>query len=245
MVKLIVRIDDVHERMNWDNFQFFTDLLLKRGLTAILGVIPKCEDPKLIVSEPAEEFWPHITSLASAGFKISQHGFRHVYDSSGDTMLLGNTRSEFAGLSYEKQINRLSYGKKLLEEKGFSIDTFMAPGHSFDLTTVNCLKELGFKYITDGYNIWPYSVNGLKFIPQLFSSPHGFGSGVFTTCLHLDGLSLQQMELIAHRLNHYEVIPFQQAIDIVPPVYIPQNISQNITRSLVRGFRGMRKLVKK
>ena len=184
MVKLIIRIDDVHERMNWYNFKFFTDLLLKRGMTAVLGVVPKCEDSKLIVSEPAEEFWPHITSLESEGFKISQHGFRHVYDSNGHTLLLGNTRSEFAGLSHETQMNRLSCGKRLLEEKGFSIDTFMAPGHSFDLTTVNCLKELGFKYITDGYNIWPYSENGLKFIPQLFSSPHGLSFGVYTTCLH-------------------------------------------------------------
>lgn len=245
MVKLIVRIDDVHERMNWDNFQFFTDLLIKRGMTAILGVVPKCEDPKLIVSEPAEEFWPHISSLASAGFKISQHGFRHVYDSSGDTMLLGNTRSEFAGLSYEKQMNKLSYGKKLLEEKGFSIDTFMAPGHSFDLTTVNCLKELGFKYITDGYNIWPYSANGLKFIPQLFSSPHGLSSGVYTTCLHLDSLNLQQMKLLVHQLDRYKVISFQEATGIAHPAYIPQNISQFVSRSLVRGYRGLRSLAKK
>ncbi|MDB9997738.1 hypothetical protein OAE05_05255, partial [Gammaproteobacteria bacterium] len=116
----------------------------------------------------------------------------------------------------------------------------MAPGHSFDMTTVQCLKELGFKYITDGYNIWPYSVNGLKFIPQLFSSPHGLRFGVFTTCFHLDGLSMQQMELIAHQLDRYKVISFQEAIDIEPPVYIPQNISQNISRRLVLGFRGLK-----
>ena len=91
MVKLIVRIDDVHERMNWDNFEFFTDLLLSRGLTAILGVVPKCEDKKLIVSESAGGFWQRIESLEMAGFKISQHGFRHVYDSNGTTILLGNT----------------------------------------------------------------------------------------------------------------------------------------------------------
>ncbi len=245
MVKLIVRIDDVHERMNWDNFQFFTDLLLKRDMTAILGVVPKCEDPKLIVSEPAEEFWSHIASLESAGFKISQHGFRHVYDSNGDTMLLGNTRSEFAGLSYEMQMNRLSYGKRLLEEKGFSIDTFMAPGHSFDLTTVNCLKELGFKYITDGYNLWPFSLHGLKFIPQLFSSPHGLSFGVYTTCLHLNSLSFQQMELLVRQLDRYKVISFQEAASEAHPRYISQNISQFISRSIVYGFRGLRSLIKK
>ena len=245
MIKLVVRIDDVHERMNWDNFEFFTDLLLSRGLTAILGVVPKCEDKKLIVSESAGGFWQRIESLEMAGFKISQHGFRHVYDSNGATILLGNTRSEFAGLSYQTQLKRLSSGKRILEERGFSIDTFMAPGHSFDMTTVHCLKELGFKYITDGYNIWPYSVNGLKFIPQLFSSPHGLRFGVFTTCFHLDGLSMQQMELIALQLDRYKVISFQEAIDIEPPVYIPQNISQNISRRLVLGFRGLKGLVKK
>lgn len=243
MIKLVVRIDDVHERMNWANFEFFTDSLLSRGLTAILGVVPKCEDPKLLVSTSASGFWPRIESLEMKGFKISQHGFRHVYDSYGHTILLGNARSEFAGLSYQEQLIRLSSGKRLLEERGLSIDTFMAPGHSFDLTTVQCLRELGFKYITDGYNIWPYSVNGLKFIPQLFSSPHGLRSGVFTTCLHLDGLSLQQMELIVKQLDRYEIISFQEATDIAPPAYVPQNISQNITRYLVRGFRGLRGLI--
>lgn len=245
MVKLIIRIDDVHEKMNWKNFEFFTDLLLKRDLTAILGVIPKCEDSKLIVSTYANDFWPRIEKLVEAGFKISQHGFRHVYDSHGDTLLLGNTRSEFAGLSYKEQLNKLSNGKRLLEDRGLLIDTFMAPGHSFDLTTVKCLKELGFKYITDGYNLWPYSVNGLKFIPQLFSSPHGLNFGVFTTCIHLDSLSFEQMELIVHQLDRYDVIPFQEAVSMSHPVYIPQSISNYITRFFVRGFRGLRGLIKK
>jgi predicted deacetylase len=245
MVKLIIRIDDVHERMNWNNFEFFTDLLLKRGMTAILGVVPKCEDSKLIVSTPASDFWPRIEKLAEVGFKISQHGFRHVYDSHGDTIFLGNTRSEFAGLTYQEQLIRLSSGKRLLEERGFSIDTFMAPGHSFDMTTVHCLKELGFKYITDGYNLWPYSLNGLKFIPQLFSSPHGIRAGVYSTCFHLDGLSLQEMELIGRQLDRYEVIPFQEAVKIKPPAYIPQSISQYVTRCLVHGYRDLRSLVRK
>jgi hypothetical protein len=244
MVKLVVRIDDVHERMNWDNFEFFTDFLLSRGMTALLGVVPKCEDPKLIVSTSASGFWPRVESLAMAGFKISQHGFRHLYDSFGRTILLGNSRSEFAGLSCQEQLIRLSSGKRLLEERGFLIDTFMAPGHSFDLNTVHCLKELGFKNITDGYDIWPYSVNGLKFIPQLFSSPHGLSCGVFTTCFHLDRLSLHQIELITHQLDRYEIIPFQEAISITPPAYISQNVSQFITRSLVHGFRDLRSLIR-
>lgn len=68
-------------------------------------------------------------------------------------------------------------------------------------------------------------------------------SDLFTTCLHLDGLSLQQMELIVKQLDRYEIISFQEATDIAPPAYVPQNISQNITRYLVCGFRGLRGLI--
>ena len=120
--------------MNWQNFKFFTDMLIDSGLTAILGVIPQCEDRKLIVSDVEKSFWQYIDFLAKNGFKISQHGYRHLYDSSGETLLKGNFRSEFAGLSYEDQFHRLSKGKILLEQKGFLIDTFILP--SFKSSTL-------------------------------------------------------------------------------------------------------------
>lgn len=239
MIKLVVRIDDVHERMNWSNFEFFTDMLSSRGLTAILGVIPKCEDSKLQVAPAASEFWTRLRSLKHAGFKMAQHGYRHVYDTKAPTVLLGNNRSEFAGHSYEEQFRRLSVGKGLLEERGLSIDTFMAPGHSFDKTTIRCLKDLGFKYITDGYDLWPYSVGGIKFLPQLFSSPHGLHAGIYTTCLHLDRLSFRELKDIAQKLYRYDIIPFQEAVNIIPPFYVPQTVTQCLSRSFVSGYRSL------
>ena len=240
MAKLVIRIDDVHERMNWQNFEFFTEMLLNCGMTAILGIVPQCEDRKLIVSDTERSFWQRIEFLAMNGFKISQHGFRHLYDSSGDTVLKGNTRSEFAGLSFEDQFNRLSRGKKLLEQRGFSIDTFMAPGHSFDLNTLHCLRELGFKNVTDGYGIWPYHSHGLKFVPQLFSVPHGLNFGVYTTCFHLDSLDRTQIKLIFDSLSRHQVISFDEAANIEPPLESISNLSQHLTRVLIKGFRGLR-----
>ena len=245
MAKLVIRIDDVHERMNWQNFEFFTEMLLNCGMTAILGIIPQCEDRKLIVSDPERVFWQRIEFLAMKGFKISQHGFRHLYDSSGDTVLKGHSRSEFAGLSSKDQFTRLSRGKKLLEQRGFSIDTFMAPGHSFDLNTLKCLRELGFKNVTDGYGIWPYRSHELKFVPQLFSAPHGLNFGVYTTCLHLDSLDRTQIKLIFDSLSRYQVISFDEATDIEPPGQSISNLSQYLTHALVKGFRGFRSLIKK
>jgi hypothetical protein len=73
--------------------------------------------------------------------------------------------SEFAGISYDKQYEMLSYGKSILVRNGINTDLFMSPAHSFDRNTLKALKNLGFTKLTDGFGDKPYTKNGITFYP--------------------------------------------------------------------------------
>jgi predicted deacetylase len=72
----------------------------------------------------------------------------------------------------------IARGKELLRKKELATDIFMAPAHSYDKNTIKALGQLGFRYVTDGYSLFPYIIGSLKFIPCQSSKPVGglFGS---------------------------------------------------------------------
>ena len=245
MAKLIVRIDDIHEYMNWENFQILVEYLRKRNLTALLGVIPKCSDPKLIMSTVKADFWSEIKALQVDGFTIAQHGFEHLYNSFGSTIMFGHHRSEFAGLSYDEQLNKIYTGKKLLEERGLFTETFMAPGHSYDTITLQCLRDLGYKYITDGHEFWPYESNGLICVPQLFSAPHGLPVGVYTTCFHLDRLKQSDIWRLCEKLDRHEIISFTDATKFSRPKIFSHKASHGLAKILVKSYRKLSQISRK
>ncbi|MDC1510709.1 DUF2334 domain-containing protein [Gammaproteobacteria bacterium] len=219
MKKLILRIDDVSPFMDWDNFLYFVSKALIHGYSALLGVIPNCQDPKLCVRPPQEEFWPFIRGLRDRGFVVAQHGYTHHYDVIGESLLAGRDKSEFATHSYEVQLERLKLGQNFLSNQGLSTDIFMAPGHHFDSTTLDALCMLGFRYITDGFALYPFaeSRTGLIHVPQLFSKPHGLNFGVYTTCLHLDGLTKIDIDNLFDVLRRYAVTDFYTAAAFKAP----------------------------
>lgn len=59
----------------------------------------------------------------------------------------------------------------------------MAPAHTFDQTTLDCLEKLGFKYITDGYGHRKYQLNHITFLPCSISKGKKI-KGIDTICLH-------------------------------------------------------------
>ena len=52
--------------------------------------------------------------------------------------------------------------KKLLD-RGIETKLFMAPGHTFDKTTLRALKALGFTHVTDGFGDLPYVRSEMTF----------------------------------------------------------------------------------
>ena len=86
-------------------------------------------------------------------------------------------------------------GLRILDFHGIHPEIFMAPGHTFDRTTLKVLKELGFRYVTDGYGKRPYVRKGLTFLPISFLRSRLFsGKGYGTLVLHLNGASKKELE---------------------------------------------------
>jgi predicted deacetylase len=206
MPKFLIRLDDIHPRMNHDNFDRLINLLSKYTIQGILGVIPDNQDPKLMIQNEDLNFWNQVKVLEDKGYWIAQHGYQHIYDSNDGGILNLNKQSEFAGHSHAIQKDKMEAGKKILEQKGFSPTLFMAPSHSFDQTTLNVARELNYA-ITDGFGLWPKIKRGLLFIPQLFASPFHLGFGLYTICLHTDVMKEKDFVRLEEHLrknnNHY------------------------------------------
>lgn len=246
MRNLIIRIDDVHPKMNWENFKYLTGGMLNKNQTGLLGVIPDCKDPKLEHGKYQSDFWDYIRFLKSKGWTISQHGYQHVYDTQGKSILAGEDQSEFSTHDYKTQAMKIKLGKSILAKKGLSTDIFMAPGHHFDDITLTALKDSGFNYLTDGYAFYPFKFGstGLKFVPQLFARAHGLPFGIYTTCCHLDNMDIKQIDNFLDEILKFNIVSFEDAARHEHP-FGTESLSRKTAELLIYLYRKFGKIKSK
>lgn len=190
MTSYLIRMDDIHPNMNYDRFNTFCQLLDKYNIKPILGVIPNNKDKSLNIGEYIKDFFLKIKKLQENGYIVSLHGYEHKYSKKESGIMGINQYSEFAGLSYEEQNNKITKGLEILNSNGIKTDMFMAPAHSFDQNTINALVANGITMITDGFYLYPYFKEGIWYIPQQFWNYREIKfSGLFTFCFHLDTFS--------------------------------------------------------
>lgn len=149
--------------MNWEQWQKAMECI--GGAKCLFGVIPDCQDPDLMIDSPREDFWDYIKKLQEQGHTIAMHGLHHVFDSSVRGLVNNSAKSEFAGLPYEIQYEKIRKGKEIFLTKGIETDVFFAPAHSYDENTLKALAVNGFKYMSDGKSCKPYIWHGIKCIP--------------------------------------------------------------------------------
>ena len=215
-MKFIIRIDDISPTMNLENFDRIKHFLVSKNIRPIIGVVPDNQDENLKFSSKNEDFWPMIRNLKQLGWSIAQHGCHHKYSTVESGILKINNFSEFAGLSFKEQLKKIITGKNILIEQKIWEPIFMAPAHSFDDNTLKALKEADFKYVTDGYGLYPWSDRGLTFIPQLFSGFSNFGFGVYTVCIHLNELSEKEVDNVINQINgrEHKIIDLPSALNL-------------------------------
>ena len=206
MSRFIVRIDDVHKGMNFIRFDEFMTHLDLLSIKPIIGVIPNNHDQSLISENKIskEIFWKKIKFLFDSDkCDIALHGYDHVYVNKNRGLLKYGKKSEFSGLDYKTQYNKIKKGLDIFKEHGIKSNIFMAPSHSFDINTLKVLYDLGIQYVTDGFNLFPYKKFNIIFIPQLFASFKNFGFGLYSVCIHLDNLSESDyLKLKSDLINH-------------------------------------------
>ena len=91
----------------------------------------------------------------------------------------------------------------------------MAPAHSFDSNTLKALRDLGFEALTDGWGLYPYRLEGMILVPQLFSTPKPkLKGGVQTICLHTNNMSKGAISKIIGfiKANNNKFVDFKSLI---------------------------------
>lgn len=188
--RYLLRFDDLCPTMNWSKWDAIEPLLVAHGIRPILGVIPDNCDKKLMVAPAAPDFWDRVRGWQARGWSIGLHGYQHTYVNAEPGILRLNKQSEFAGLSYDEQYEKLRLGLAIFSREGVRADAWIAPAHSFDWVTVSALNALGLRIISDGFAFSPYrDSQGTTWIPQQFASMRPMPVGVWTFCYHPNGLS--------------------------------------------------------
>lgn len=240
-MKYIIRIDDITPGMNLLNFNILKDALTSLDIKPIIGVVPDNKDENLNIVNEDKNFWDTMRELKGLGWTIAQHGYRHEYVTRDAGLLEINKFSEFSGLGFQEQLSKIQSGKRILEENDIWEPVFMAPGHSFDKTTLAALEESNFKYITDGFGLYPWQENNLIFIPQIFSSFTSFGFGIYTVCLHINKLSDEQIQLLIQKIkeNKQNIIGLSEAVLYLRKPNLLENTLIFFVKHLLKMKRGL------
>lgn len=215
--RYLIRLDDIAPNMHWAHFERLTQSFATYRIRPLLGVIPDNCDPQLLAFPAcAGDFWNQMRKYQSLGWEIAQHGFQHLYVTHDRGLMGINGLSEFAGLPFDEQLDKLRLGQQILQEHGLRFETFMAPSHSFDELTLRALSELRFTTVTDGFAPQPYRDAGLTFIPQLFELPRPLPFGTHTFCLHLNVMNEAQVQRVERFIaeHHAQFITFPEARDL-------------------------------
>ena len=233
--KILIRIDDVCPTMNWKTFEKVIGLFEQKGIKALLGVIPDCQDPTLDIDVPRKDFCEYVRRLQQNGHTIAMHGYQHTFVMKADGIVTRNKISEFAGLSYDDQYERIKRGKQILLQNGIETDVFFAPAHSYDDNTLRVLCANGFKFLSDGLSSLPYKRQGIICLPcRAGGIPAIKGAGYYTAVIHPHEWGMpgkvnawcQLLQLVSEHREH--IVSFEQYNDREPAFALTQEIYEQV-----------------
>lgn len=263
MRQIGIRIDDVCPTMDYQKFKAAMMILESYGIKPMLGVVPDCCDPDLVVEKPHNDFWQMIRELQKSGCIIAMHGYQHCYDINKRGSVNDGKKSEFAGHPYDIQFEKIRKGKEILKKQGIVSETFFAPAHSYDANTLRALYANGFRYISDGRSHKAYKQCGVICIPcKFFGLPKMKKDGNYTVVLHPtewggDKAEGEKKFTDFCKKYHKEFVSFNELLDQRLGNYIVQKIDEFfyliyarkirrlIWNIILRACNGILKMVKK
>jgi hypothetical protein len=180
----LLRCDDLCPTMSAERWRRIESLIEEFGLQPILAVIPDNRDPELEVSPPDPAFWQRMRKLEASGAIIGLHGYRHLCESRGRSLVGLARTSEFAGVPAKTQREWIQGGLRILYDHELNPAIWVAPRHGFDRNTLNALCAEGITLLSDGFARVPFRRDGLTWIPQQLWGPVDKSKGLWTICVH-------------------------------------------------------------
>jgi len=165
-VNVVFRYDDFSARSSTEMELRIIGTFQQNEATITFGVIPfvcvgDVHDPSPKDIVPIA---PIKKNILKNGFKngildIALHGYSHQTNNA-------KKNTEFSGLPYNSQIERLAKGKKYLESIiDAPINIFVPPWNSYDLNTLRALYELGFSTLSASKDGEATKKSKLNFLP--------------------------------------------------------------------------------
>jgi hypothetical protein len=181
----LIRFDDICPTMPWKVWDEVESFLMEAEVKPILAVVPDNQDPKLEADGAREDFWERVRRWQGMGWTIGLHGYQHLYVNRNPGMLGLNPDSEFSGLPFAEQDAKIRAGLGIFESHSIKADTWIAPSHSFDATTLEVLRRYGITSVSDGYYMRPgVDRDGMFWMPQQIWKFRPMPPGIWTVCYH-------------------------------------------------------------
>jgi predicted deacetylase len=202
--RYLVRFDDLCPTMNWVLWARIESVLVQHQIAPLLAVVPDNRDKKLVVGPAKPDFWNEVRKWQARSWTIGLHGYQHLYVTKHSGIVGIQPRSEFAGLPPEAQEEKLRRGIEILRSEGIEPQMWIAPAHSFDLTTVESIKKFGITTISDGLAIAPHTDrNGTFWVPQQLWRFRRRPFGTWTVCFHHNHWSDKQFDQFQRDIEQY------------------------------------------
>ncbi len=168
-INLVFRYDDYSSRspteLERKVFEDFARLRFHLTVGIVPYIVSRDElDPSFQELMPLGEDKIFLlrTFMNSGVVTPALHGYSHQ-TAKKDLSGLG---SEFRGLSYPDQLQRIEKGKKYLEDRlGQNIGIFIPPFNIYDKNTLKVAEKLGFLTFSAGLYSTPDKSSGLNFLP--------------------------------------------------------------------------------
>lgn len=185
MARYLLRFDDLCPTMDWKAWDALENAMDDEDIRPLVAVIPDNHDPEFNVGPANPAFWDRVRAWQNKGWAVGVHGYRHERVTRDGGIMSINRRSEFAGLRPEEQRERLKRGLDIFASERVTPNAWVAPWHSFDLTTKAALAEQGVRVISDGFSVLPYrDSDGMLWVPQQLWRSRRMPVGLWTVCWH-------------------------------------------------------------
>lgn len=200
----VLRFDDLCPTMNWAVWDRIEEVLLDLGVRPILAVVPDNQDPVLRVGPAHDGFWDRVRSWDERGWTIAFHGFQHTYITDRSGIVGLNRRSEFAGLPYPQQEEKIRRSVEIMDQQGLHPRVWTAPSHSFDRSTVAALRANGITIINEGFYPYPHADrDAMIWVPHQMWRFRAMPMGAWTVGCHINQWTDRDVGDLATTIRRY------------------------------------------
>lgn len=201
----LIRFDDICPTMNWSVWERVEEALLAARVKPILAIVPDNQHPALKAAASNQEFWEVVRRWQERGWTIGLHGYQHLLLTQSGGILKLNDWSEFSGLPLDEQRSRLQLALNIFRREKVEPEVWVAPGHSFDDTTLQVLNEIGIRQLSDGFSPYPYcDARGIIWVPQQLWRFRKMPFGVWTVCLHVNRWDSTDLKRFCSNLSEFQ-----------------------------------------